>query len=82
MSNDYEIQEGGHEVGMMTLTDEDGCFTREYLEWVIKRFGPDKEIMNTNCGGNPTRLGDYAFVHGTAKELLDRLNNGTRTRMA
>jgi hypothetical protein len=31
-------------------------------------------ISNTNCQGRPTKPGDYSYDHGTAQDLLDRLN--------
>jgi hypothetical protein len=46
---------------------------RKYLEWVIKVYGPNMMISNSNCQGRPTKPGDYSFNHGTAQELLDRL---------
>ena len=50
--------------------------TKEYLEWVIQKYGENQQIMSTNCEGNPQQQGDYSYGYGTAKELLQRINNG------
>ena len=60
-------------------SDTNMYFTQEFLVDIIKRFGPDKLLMSTNCNGAPTGRGDYVFVYGTAKEVLYKLERGTKT---
>lgn len=59
-----------------------GYLTREYLEQVIRDFGPDQVISSgSHCPtcGHPTP--EREFKYGTAQEILDRLNNGISTKM-
>jgi len=50
----------------------------KYLKWVIEEYGPEKHILQTNCTGKPERPEDYCVDHGTAKELLDRIQKGEK----
>lgn len=65
---------------MLSHDDEEGYITEEYLQWVVDTYGPKQLIRNTNCAGNPTRAGDYAFVYGEAGVLLERTQQGEKIR--
>ena len=60
---------------------ESGCFTEEYLRWVIEHFGADQLIQSTNCNSVPRYPGDYCITYGTATELLESLQKGIRTHV-
>ena len=52
--------------------------TQEYLEWVIKEYGEEQEITQTNCNNNPIRPNDYVIKYGAASALLKRIKNGEK----
>jgi hypothetical protein len=49
--------------------DENGCATREYLEFVIKYYDKNQIIISSGIN------------IGTAEEILTLLNNGIYTRI-
>jgi len=61
-----------------------GTITREYLLDVIKNYGPDHEIYQQGLEGSDlytrqiTQPGSYRIMHGTAGELLRRLDVGEK----
>ena len=56
------------------MADEMYIFTRSYLEWVIQEYGPAHPVMSSNCAGKPIKPEDYVIVYGTAKEILDLMD--------
>ena len=48
----------------------------DYLTWIIKEYGREQPVTQTNCNNNPIGPHDYSFYHGKAGELLDRIESG------